>query len=177
MSIPFGSDGSVGLPFGGGLDINLGRYFQCGFRGQFTYLWGNEKLRRVPNFPSQTSLLIPQVVMALKEPGFVQQFDLFVQAYNVTGGLSLKLAYEYFRKAPDLMSVNIPGFDYNLINTSLSLDEETRHNMILLLSFDSAFLKECAPLHPQAGIFVNIPFNGSLTSLVSTVGLQLALDF
>jgi len=43
MSIPFGNDGSVGLPFGGGLDINLGRYFQCGFRGEFLYLWGNEK--------------------------------------------------------------------------------------------------------------------------------------
>ena len=177
MSIPFGNDGSVGLPFGGGLDINLGRYFQCGFRGEFLYLWGNEKLRRVQDFPSQTSLLIPQVVMAYREPGFVQQFDLFVQAYNFAGGLSLKFAYEYFRKAPDFMSVNVPGFDYSLINTGLPLDEETRNNMIFMLSFDSAFLKDCAPLHPQASIFVNMPFNGSLTTLVSAVGLQLALDF
>ena len=177
MSIPFGNDGSVGLPFGGGLDINLGRYFQCGFRGQFLYLWGNEKLRRVSSFPSQTTLLLPQVTMTYKEYGFIQQFDLFVQAYNIAGGLSAKFAYEYYRKAQDLLSVQTPNFTYTQINTDLRLDEETRHNFIGVLSFDSAFLKKCDRLHPQASIFVNIPFNGSFTSLVSTVGLQLALDF
>lgn len=177
MSIPFGNDGSVGLPFGGGLDINLGRYFQCGFRGQFLYLWGNAKLRRVHSFPSQTTLLIPQVTMAYKEYGFIQQFDLYVQAYNIIGGLSLKLAYEYYRKAQDQLAVNVPGFNYSQINSDLRLDEQTRHNCIAMLSFDSAFLKDCNRLHPQAEIFVNIPFNGSFTSLLSTVGLQLALDF
>lgn len=177
MSVPFGNDGSVGLPFGGGLDINLGRYFQCGFRGQFLYLWGNEKLRRVASFPGQTTLLLPQVAMVYKEYGFVQEFDLYAQAYNIVGGLSLKLAYEYYRKAQDLISVQTPGFNYEQINTDLRLNEETRHNLITVLSFDSAFLQHCPRLHPQVSIFVNTPFNGSCTSLLSTVGLQLALDF
>lgn len=177
MSVPFGNDGSVGLPFGGGLDINLGRYFQCGFRGQFLYLWGNEKLRRVINFPSQTTLLLPQVEMVYKEYGFIQQFDLYAQAYNVAGGLSLKLAYEYFRKANDQISLKTSGFNYDQINSDLRLEEETRHNFIGSLSFDSAFLSKCDRLHPQAAVFVNIPFNGSFTSLLSSIGLQLTLDF
>lgn len=177
MSVPFGNDGSVGLPFGGGLDVNLGRYFQCGFRGQFFYLWGNAKLRRVANYPSQTSLLLPQVAMVYKEYGFVQQFDLYAQAYNIVGGLSLKLAYEYYRKAQDQISVQTPGFGYEQVNTDLRLNEQTRHNMIAVLSFDSAFLKNINRIHPQASIFLNMPFNGSFASLVSTVGLQLTLDF
>jgi len=177
MSVPFGNDGSVGLPFGGGLDINLGRYFQCGFRGEFLYLWGNEKLRRVTNFPGQTSLLTPQVTMTYKEYGFIQQFDLYVQAYNVAGGLSAKLAYEYYKKGQDQISVQAPGFNYTLMNTSPRLDEETRHNLIAMVSFDSAFLHKCDKIHPQAEIFVNMPFNGSFTSLLSSVGLQMTLDF
>lgn len=177
MSIPFGHDGSVGLPFGGGLDINLGRYFQCGFRGEFLYLWGNEKLRRVASFPTQTSLLIPQLTMAYKEYGFIQQFDLFVQAYNVAGGLSAKLAYEYYKKGQDQISVQVPGFNYTVMNAGPKLDEETRHNLIAMVSFDSAFLRSCDKIHPQASVFVNMPFNGSFTSLLSSVGLQMALDF
>ncbi len=115
--------------------------------------------------------------MTHKEYGFIQQFDLYVQAYNVAQGLSLKLAYEYFMKGQDQVSVMTPGFSYNVINADLRLEEETRHNVILMLSFDSAFLKDCNRLHPQASIFVNMPFNGSFTSMLSSVGLQLALDF
>lgn len=177
MSQPFGADGSVTMPFGGGLDINLGRYFQCGFRGQFSYIWGNEKLRRVPTFDTQTTLMFPVVLSTFKNYGMTQTFDLYAQMYNVFAGLSLKAAYEYYFKAQDSISVNLPGFNYTLINTNLGLDEVTRHNMILLLSFDSAFLSKFDKIHPQFSLYVNLPFNGSFTTLASTVGAQLSLDW
>ncbi|MBV8661243.1 MAG: hypothetical protein JO129_03815 [Candidatus Dependentiae bacterium] len=177
MSQPLGADGSMTMPFGGGLDINLGRYFQCGFRAQFSYLWGNEKLRRVPTFPGQTTLLLPTVVSTFKNYGITQLFDLYAQIYNITGGISFKVAYEYSFKAQDSISVNMPGFDYTFINTDLSLDETTRHNIISLLSFDSAFLDKHDKIHPQLAVYVNTPFNGSFATLASTVGVQLSLDF
>jgi hypothetical protein len=165
------------LPFGGGLDINLGRYFQCGFRGQFSYIWGNEKMRRVATFPGQTTLLFPQTVSTFKNYGMTQTFDLYAQAYNVGAGLSFKTAYEYYFKAQDTISVRLPGYDYQLLNTDLSLDEITRHNILCLLSFDSAFLEKHDKIHPQVGVFLNLPFNGSFTTLASTVGMQLSLDW
>ena len=177
MSQPLGSDGSVTMPFGGGLDINLGRYFQCGFRGQFSYIWGNEKMRRVPTFTTQTTLLLPEVVSTFKNYGMTQTFDLYAQAYNPFAGLSFKVAYEYYFKAQDSISVLLPGFNYQLLQTDLSLDEITRHNMICLLTFDSAFLKKYDKIHPQVGVYLNLPFNGSLTTLASTVGVQLSLDW
>lgn len=177
MSQPLGADGSMTMPFGGGLDINLGRYFQCGFRAQFNYIWGNEKLRRVPTFENQTSLLYPTVVSTFKNHGITQLFDIYAQMYNVVGGLSLKLAYEYFMKPQDSLSVNVPGFNYTLLNTSINLDEITAHKMIVLLSFDSAFLAKPDKIHPQVGLFFNAPFNGSFATLASTVGVQLSLDW
>lgn len=177
MSQPLGADGSVTLPFGGGLDINLGRYFQCGFRGQFSYIWGNENLRRVPTFANQTTLMFPNVLATFKNYGITQNFDLYVQMYNLFAGLSLKAAYEYHFKSQDSISVNQTGFNYNLLNGDVSLDEITRHNMILLLSFDSAFLERFDKIHPQLGLFVNIPFNGSLTTSAATAGVHFSLDW
>jgi hypothetical protein len=177
MSQPLGADGSMTMPFGGGLDINLGRYFQCGFRGQFSYIWGNEKFRRVATFPGQTTLLFPVVTSTFKNHGITQTFDLYGQIYNVISGLSFKVAYEYFFKAQDTISINTTGYNYNQLQTDLTLEEITRHNMILLLSFDSGFLEKHDKIHPQVGLFLNIPFNGSLATLASTVGVQLSLDW
>ncbi len=177
MSQPLGADGSMTMPFGGGLDINLGRYFQCGFRGQFSYIWGNEKLRRIPTFENQTTLMFPQVVSTFKNHGITQTFDLYAQIYNVISALSFKVAYEYYFKSQDSISINIPGLNYSLINSNLNLDEITRHNMILMLSFDSAFLKKFDKIHPQVGVYVNLPFNGSFTTSASTAGVQLSLDW
>lgn len=177
MSQPLGNDGSMTMPFGGGLDINLGRYFQCGFRGQFSYIWGNEKLRRVPTFAGQTTLLFPTVMSTFKNYGITQTFDLYAQMYNVYAGLSLKLAYEYYFKTQDNISINRPGYNYNLLQSDLTLEEMTRHNMIILLSFDSGFLEKHDKIHPQVGLFLNMPFNGSLATLASTVGVQLSLDW
>jgi hypothetical protein len=177
MSQPLGNDGSMTMPFGGGLDINLGRYFQCGFRGQFSYIWGNEKLRRVPTFAGQTTLLFPTVMSTFKNYGITQTFDLYAQIYNAYAGLSLKLAYEYYFKTQDNISINRPGYNYNLLQSDLTLEEITRHNMIVLLSFDSGFLEKHDKIHPQVGLFFNMPFNGSLATLASTVGVQLSLDW
>jgi len=177
MSMPFGCDGSVSMPFGLGLDVNLGRYFQCGWRGQFRYIWGNEKLRRVPTFATQTTLLFPSVMETQKNFGVTQTFDLYMQLYNLFGGLSFKVAYEHFKKSQDSVAVRMPGFNYELLNTDRSLEEVTTHNVICLLSFDSAFLKKYDKIHPQFGVYVNIPFNGSFATLASTVGAQLSLDF
>ena len=177
MPQALGADGSMTMPFGGGLDINLSRYVQCGFRAQFSYIWGNEKLRRIPTFPTQTTLLYPDLVPTYKNYGITQTFDLYGQLYNIFGGISFKFAYEYYFKALDTISINIPGLNYQLLQKNLTLDEITRHNLIYVLSFDSAFLEKFDLIHPQVELFVNIPFNGSFVTSASTVGVQLSLDW
>ena len=177
MSIPFGNDGSVSMPFGGGLDLNIARYLQCGFRGQFFYFWGNEKERRVKTFARQTTLLLPEKINTYKDYGFVQNFGLYAQMYNLAGGLSCKFAYEYLRKSEDTIAVDSTGFSYELINTDLSLEETTQHQVIVALAFDSGFTKKIKKMHPQVTTFVKIPFNGSYSNLVSSVGVQLSLDW
>lgn len=177
LSQPLGADGSVTLPFGGGLDINLGRYLQTGFRAQFNYIWGNAKERRVPTLNTQTTLLYPTTAWTFKNYGITQTFDLYAQIYNPVGGLSFKVAYEYYFKPQDSVSVNLSARDYTTIQTDFTLDEVTRNSMILLLSFDSAYLEKFDKIHPQLGVYYNVPFNGSFATLASTVGVQLSLDW
>ncbi len=177
MAMPFGHDGSVSLPFGGGLDINLARYLQCGFRGQFNYIWGSSKERRVRTFQEQTTLLYPTTVSAFKNYGMIQRFDLYVQLYNFVSGISCKCAYEYFKKGQDTISVHQTGLNAEVFNLDRSLEEVTLHNVIGSISFDSAFLKKYDSIHPQVSLFINVPFNGSFAVGASTIGAQLTLDF
>lgn len=177
MSVPLGNDGSVSLPFGGGLDLNLSRYWQFGFRGNFEYFWGHEKKRRVKTFARQTTLLFPQAVDTFKNFGFVQKFNLYGQLFNLVGGCSLKVAYEYTKKSQDSLSVRESGFNYELVNTALDLEEKTSHFVLLMLNHDSGFTQYHGKMHPQFTAFVKIPCNGSYTNLATTFGLQATLEW
>jgi hypothetical protein len=177
LSQPLGADGSVTLPFGGGLDLNLGRYLQTGLRAQFSYIWGNAKERRIKTFEGQTALLYPTTAWVFKNYGITQLFDLYAQIYNPIAGLSFKAAYEYTFKPQSTISVQGSGTNMPLVNSDLGLEEQSAHNMIFSLTFDSGFLEKFDKVHPQVGLYYKLPFNGSLMNLASTVGLQVSLDW
>lgn len=177
MFIPSGNDGSVSIPFGGGLDINLMRYCQLGFRGQFQYFWGSQSSRRVKTFDRQTTLLMPEVVDSFKNFGFEQRFNLYAQAFNVFAGCSLKVAYEYMKQSESTLSVAKTGLDYELMNSSNNLDEKTAHHVLLSLIHDSGFTERHGRLHPQFTAFVKIPFYGSYINTATSFGFQLSFDW
>lgn len=177
MFLPSGNDGSVSMPFGGGLDVNLMRYFQLGFRGQFQYFWGSQGLRRVKTSDRQTTLLTPEVVETFKNFGFDQRFNLYAQAFNVVAGCSFKVAYQYFKQSESTLSVAQTGLNYELMNSATNLDEKTSHHVVLSLTHDSGFTKYHGKLHPQFTAFVKIPFYGSYINSTSSFGLQLSCDW
>lgn len=191
-SVPFGADGSVTIPFGGGMHIDLGSYFQVGFDAQFWYIWGKTKKRRIKTSFYQTELLLPTVAYATKEHAIVQSFSLSAAAFSRNRCYSLRALYEYVRKGEDALTPIESQYGYSVINDhsedtsdptdvkvrgQKSLDEFTAHNFTVKVGYDHHYSESKGSLIPQAYLFWKTGFYGSYTNVVSTIGFQFTLDF
>lgn len=176
MPVPFGADGSISIPFGGSLDINLANAVDFGFSGQFWYFWNNEKDRRIKTFPTQTSLLFPTVTPVIKEHAFIQNFNLYAQSYCLSRRLALKFCYQYWRKGEDILCPVNPEFSSIVANTAPQLAERTEHDIFLALSY-SPKASDFKRAFPQAQLFWKGSVKGYRAVLASTAGLQVSVIF
>lgn len=176
MAVPFGADGSVSIPFGGSLDINLADHVDFGFSGQFWYFWDNQKDRRIKTFPTQTSLLFPVVTPVIKKYAFIQNFNLYAQAYSFCKRLSLKFCYQYWRKGEDSLCPVNPQFSSIVANTALQLAERTEHDVFIALTY-SPKAKDFKRVFPQAQLFWKGSVKGTRAVLASTAGAQFSVIF
>lgn len=176
MPIPFGADGSMTLPFGGGLGINLANCAEFGFSGQFWYIWGNEKNRRIKIFPTQTSLLFPAIVPTYKDFAFIQNFNIYAQAFSPSKRYSVKVVYQYFRKGKDTLIPQGIAYNFDVANSAIALDETTSHDFFIDLMY-TPLRNDFQKIIPQAQFFWKGSFKGMRTSLASTIGAQISLIF
>ena len=188
-SVPLGADGSVTIPFGGGMRADLGSHAQIGFNAQFWYIWGKTKLRRIKTSFYQTELLLPTVTNTAKQFGMIQNFSMHGTLLSWCRCFSLQGFYEYVRKGEDILTPVDTKYGYDVINdhsedaaTGLekgqkSLDESTCHSFTLKLSYDHHYAESQRKITPQASLFWKTSFYGSYTSVASSVGAQLAIDF
>ncbi len=191
-SVPFGADGSVTIPFGGGMHIDLGSYFQAGFDAQFWYIWGKTKQFRIKTNFYQTDLLLPVVAYAAKEYGIVQSFSLNAALLSKDRCYSLRCYYEYIRKGEDVLTPVDSKYGYSVINDhsedtrdtanvkmrgQKKLDEFTAHNFMIKAGYDHHYAESKGNIIPQAYIFWKNGFYGSYAHVVSTIGFQFTLDF
>lgn len=176
MSMPFGSEGSIGIPFGGGLTMNLDNRAEVGFNGQFWYYFSNEKERRIKTFPTQTSLLYPVVTNTIKEHSFTQNFNLFTNIFSLCKRFTLKLCYQYWRQGEDMIYPTATHFNQAVANSAEQLQERTKHDMVLALTYSPLNGDFCNYI-PQAQFFWKGAFKGSRVAIASTVGAQLSIIF
>ena len=176
MPVPFGADGAVGLPFGGGLGLSLGSIAEVGFSGQFWYFWSNDKLRRVKTFPTQTSLLFPIVTQTYKEFAFLQNFNLYGQIFSSCKRFSAKGVYQHWRRQKETVIPYDPKINFDVANSAISIDEFTRHQ-IIFAGIYSPIKGDFKRVIPQFEIFWKGNFNGTRAAIASTYGAQFSLIF
>ncbi len=176
MDIDFGADGAIGLPFGGGISINLAHIFEFGFSGQFWYYWSNEKIRRIKIFPTQTSLLYPTLTNTYKQYSIIQNFNLHAILYSRCNRFNIKAFYQYWRKGEDRLTATSSDFNFQIVNSAAQLEEETRHQVCLLAAY-SPLRGEFTRCIPQFEAFWKTGINGMRTTLACTYGAQLSLTF
>ncbi len=175
MPINFGT-GTIGIPFGGGLNLNLANIVELGFSGQFWYYWSNEKIRRIKTFPTQTTLLLPTLANTQKDFAMIQNFNLHALVYSFCKRFALKGFYEYWRKGEDKLIPLNSNFNILTVNSDLSLAEETRHQFCLMLMY-APHKDDFKRVFPQFEFFWKTSFNGMRTIAASSYGAQFSLIF
>lgn len=174
--VPFGADGAIGIPFGGGLNFVLGPLAEIGFSGQFWYFCSNENLRRIQTFPTQTSLLLPIVTETYKEFAIMQNFNLFAQISTVSKRLSLKGVYQHWRRQKEKLFPLNTQYSFDVANSSQSIDELTRHQLSIFGMYSPA-RGDFKTIIPQFEIFWKGSFGGTRAAIASTLGAQFSLIF
>lgn len=178
FAIPFGYDGSVGIIWGGGLDLTFGCYFKMGFDVQLTHLFGNTRCRRIKTDEKQTELLLLQKVDSYIDWGLTQRFNLYVELYKLFGGFSLLAGYQFIRNGDDDSAFANCTFSNEVASTARSLEESTMHQIVLNASYDIAdHLCEDARIKPYVSVFARIPVMGRNAALIPTVGAVVSFDF
>ncbi len=176
MPVPFGADGAVSIPFGGGLGLSLGNVAELGFSGQFWYFCSNEKLRRIKTFPTQTSLLFPIVTNTFKEFAILQNFNLYAQLFTYSKRISAKLLYQHWRRQKETLQTFSNEFNFEVVNSAQSIDEITQHQ-VALFGIYSPNRGDFERIIPQFEIFWKASFGGTRIATASTFGAQFSLIF
>ncbi|MBA3535641.1 MAG: hypothetical protein H0T84_03370, partial [Tatlockia sp.] len=178
LAFPFGNDGSWGLQIAGGLDLLFAHRLRGGLDAEFLYLFGNTRDRRIRAGNGQTDLLFFNKNCAFKEYGLGQQYNLYVEAFDLLGGLSVKLNYQYLKRNEDKLYVRNDGIDsVGLVNNAQSLQNWTAHSFIVGLNYN--FCQPCSPwpVEPYVSFWYKHGFNGKNALLANTIGASVTANF
>jgi hypothetical protein len=178
LFVPFGNDGSVGLLFGGGINLTWFDVFRGGIDVEFLHQFGNTRNRRIKVQQDQTEFLLLAKVPAHLDPGFIQRFNLYLEAYHAWRGLSARATYQFWKESDSKLSLCTNAFSNDIANTAQSLQEWTMHQAIFQVSYDfQCDVPDWSYFKPQLSLFYKFPFNGQRAILLNTVGVIFSLNF
>ncbi len=178
FALPFGNNGACALPFGLGLDLTLGSYFQAGIDVQLTHIFGHSSDYRIKTALNQTELILLQKARAYKDYGLTQQFNLYAKMNKFFKGLSVLAGYQYLKHGQDYLALCNNTFSNSIANTAESLQESTAHHIFINTSYDFAVHSwEKTRVQPYISLYAKIPFNGKRFTGSNIVGCVIAFDF
>ncbi len=178
MALPFGYDGNMGLIFGGGIELMLGRYFKTGVDVELLQQFGNTRNRRIRTNQDQTDLLLLQKACVYKDFGLTQKFDLYFQIFRLWNACSCRIGYQFLKHGDDFLSLYTQDFSPQIANTARPLQEWTLHQAVVTLSYDfAAHLKPDAHVKPVLSLYGQMPFNGKRAIGFPSIGGMFSIDF
>ena len=178
FAIPFGYDGAFGLWFGGGLGVNLGDRLRAGFDIELLQTFGHVRERRIKTDVAQTELLLLAKVCAYKDYGLTQQFNLYLEFFNIIKNFSAKVGYQFCKHGEDTLTLEGYQFSSHVANSAISLDEKMSHTIVVNLNYDLyPWAQQYKDVAPQVEFFVRYPFDGKRVVLIPTVGASFGIEF
>jgi hypothetical protein len=175
FAVPFGTNGAIGIPFGGGLDIALGDLVTVGLDVQLAVYCGISKVRPVKTDPAQTDLLFIQKAHTYIDIGMDQRFELYAQINS--HGCIAKLGYQYLKHGDDYLSLKCCDAHGQVANTAIQLFDWTMHHLFATLSYNPKCVGMWKTVRPHFTLFSRVPFNGKRSVLQPTIGFSIGADF
>ena len=173
LGIPFGFDASIGLLFGGTLELWFNHNFHVGIDAEFLAHFGTTKFRRIKTAPAQTDFMFLTKLETFKNPGFNQHFTLFAEFAPLFRNFSTRIAYQFTKHSEDKIFFCSNCFSSVIVNDAESLRDWTTHNIILQAFYDFGILDKKASISG----FVKVGINGSRALLANTVGATFNINF
>lgn len=170
FSMPLGTDGAWGVPFGMGIDLGFTYNIHAGINADFVALFDKTHTRRLKTDRRQTDFLLLNKGRATKEYGFSWQFHLYLGAHRFFNGLSTQVAYQFLKHDSDHLTATDNKFNSDIINATLTLREMTSHNLIFKLGYDHTS-------NSSVSLFVRVPVGGKNIIDPLSIGGQIALNF
>lgn len=178
IALPFGYDGSVATPFGGGLELTIARYLHIGGDVLLTYAYGNTRCRRIKTNPQQTELFLLEKLNAFQDFGLTQEFSIFGRCVDLCiPGSYFTIGYHYRKHNDNTLSLTSNHASSEVANTAEKLLDWTTHQIIL----QAGLAKQCSfqknTFVPHVAFTAHLPFNGKRSITSGTAGIILSLDF
>jgi hypothetical protein len=171
LPVAFGNE-SFGFILAAGLGLHFTRYLRAGLDFEFLYLLSRVVDVRVKTSQSQTDLLLLATAPALKEFGFTNRFNLFVETF--AKGFAFNFTYQFWQHQDDKLGMINQCYSSAIANTAKSLQEWTIHNFIYRLSYDSAQHDAAKWIgSPYVAVYYKQPINGKNAFLANTMGVIL----
>jgi hypothetical protein len=177
FAFAFGNDGAFGIVFALGLDLYAGKYVKAGVDVQLMHQFGNTRERRIKTAPFQTDLLLLAKTSAFTDFGLTQQFSLYFELYKLYAGVSLMVAYQFYKHGFNTLYLTCNQYSTEIANTACDLQGFTTHDAFVVLKYDAAEHMCNKSWSPYVAAFVDIPFNGKRAITTSMAGLVLGLNF
>ncbi len=180
----FGNDAGLGIIGGFNLELHFCKNLNFGADVELMNLWGISRMRRIKTDPAQTDLLFLQKVPVCEDPGFVQHFTLYGEAFQFLSTLSARVAYQFTKQEEVKLYLDTDHFSHTIANNTESLiannaeslREWTTHSAVFTLSYD--FFKQAQDrFKPHVELTYKHGFNGQRAILLDTVTVLFAVDF
>lgn len=184
FSVPFGCDGSTALIFGAGIDLD---WFNClpfinqlrgGLDVQFWQIFGNTRERRIKTSPTQTDLFYLVKERAYIDPGFAQQYNLYLEAHHVLRGLSLSATYQFVKQGRSHLTLFNNNNSELIANTAKSLKAWKVFQLLFSASYDTEYdvCKETI-IKPQFKLIYKVPVAGKRVIACDTITAVMSFNF
>lgn len=175
LAFAYGYDGSWAIPMGIGIKLLLSKQLTVGADVQLTVIFGNTRNRRIKTAFSQTDLLLLQKAPVYRDPGLDQCFNLYTELH-APYGVSLMLAYQYYKHGEDMYIVKNNCFSSNIANSAERLQDWTAHSWIVDASYQY-YTKANQAIIPRVDLFARVPFNGRRSIMFTTFGGGISINF
>ncbi len=178
--IPFGNDGSWGILFGGSLGLLWTEHLKGGVDVEFLQIFSHTKERRIKTDKSQMNdLVFLAKADSILEPGFMQNYNLYIEARKLFRGLSFRVAYQHIAQNESRIALLTNEFSTQIANTAESLQCWSINQLILDLSYDWTIdgnqCERC--VNPYLSLYYKLPFGGKNSVQMHIAGVALSFNF
>ncbi len=173
LKIPFGYDSLWGIPFGGSIEIDVGKYFDMGLSIDCISLFGDIRERYIKTDLRQTELLFATKSYSFINSGFKQKYTLYLGLHNKEKVFSITSAYQYNKQNESDITVCSDQYSSAIAGTMQRLDSWTAHHVIFNAEWRTGIKNEDLVF----SFFTKIGFNGERALVADTLGFSGLISF